>query len=375
MNRKQINPLGLALGLALLYGTLNWLTLGLTLPGSAAVVAIRPQVVIPLLGGFLLGPVHGFIIGFAGNLLGDWLGGFGFVYWSFSLGNGVLGGMMGLPRFWGIRRMETVGQLSILLLLIVIGNVVGIGIGMILYNLCGGDSIHVLTWRFFHPIIVCNVIISYILILPLLVLFRKVSSTFDIRLGGSLLYLLIALVLLLIVVLSYSDSRAIHATFAELLSEEELQRLAAEAALANFRHGGSLGIAAILVGVGMAFVLIQYLLRPIRMLMQAARELKEGRLDQIRLGDLTHKRDELGQLAQVFDEAVARVREREAQLKHVIEKLRLEINTEQETQQVREITETEYFQSLRERSHALRARKADRPHEETPDQSGSESTD
>jgi len=233
----------------------------------------------------------------------------------------------------------------------------------------------VLTWRFFHPIIVCNVIISYILILPLLVLFRKVSYTFDIRLGGSLLYLLIALVLLLIVVLSYSDSRAIHATFAELLSEEELQRLAAEAALANFRHGGSLGIAAILVGVGMAFVLIQYLLRPIRMLMQAARELKEGRLDQIRLGDLTHKRDELGQLAQVFDEAVARVREREAQLKHVIEKLRLEINTEQETQQVREITETEYFQSLRERSHALRARKADRPHEETPDQSGSESTD
>jgi HAMP domain-containing protein len=257
----------------------------------------------------------------------------------------------------------------------VIGNVVGIGIGMILYNLSGGDSIHVLTWRFFHPIIVCNVIISYILILPLLVLFRKVSSTFDIRLGGSLLYLLIAIVLLLNVVLSYSDSRAIHTTFAELLSEEELQRLAAEAALANFRHGGSLGIVAILVGVGMAFVLIQYLLRPIRMLMQAARELKEGRLDQIRLGDLTHKRDELGQLAQVFDEAVARVREREAQLKHVIEKLRLEINTEQETQQVREITETEYFQSLRERSHALRARKADRPHEKTPHQSGSESTD
>lgn len=370
-----MKSLGTALGLALVYAALNYLTLGLTLPGSAAVVAIRPQVVIPLLGGFLLGPGHGFLIGFAGNFLGDWAGGFGFVYWPFSIGNGVMGCMMGLPRAAGMHRVETVGHLSILLLLIALGNVLGIGIGMVLFTLFGGDSIQALTWLFFHPIIVCNVIVSYILFLPLLVLLKKVAFTFDIRLGGALMYLLIAMVLILIVALSISDNRSIRDALANLLTEDDLQRLTAEATLANFRLGGSLGIAAILFGVGMTFILIQYLLRPIRVLMQAARLLKNGHFDQIHLGDLTQKPDELGQLAKVFDEAVAQVRKREDHLKHAIEKLRLEINTEQETQQVREITETEYFQSLRERSRTLRAGKVTRNDEKTPDQPGSEPTD
>jgi hypothetical protein len=43
------------------------------------------------------------------------------------------------------------------------------------------------------------------------------------------------------------------------------------------------------------------------------------------------------------------------QLKRQVEELRIEIDLAKQARQVREITETEYFQQLRERARALRA--------------------
>ncbi len=148
-----------------------------------------------------------------------------------------------------------------------------------------------------------------------------------------------------------------------MISVDQIEGLLKTAGLNNFRLGGSIGIVMVLISLGIAFLLIQYLLRPIRSLIQAARHLKEGRFDLINLQALTQRHDELGKLAQVFDEAADQVRQREERLKQVIEQLRIDINRDQETRQVEEITETDYFRSLRQRSLELRSRKERRSHE------------
>ncbi|MEW6664509.1 MAG: ECF transporter S component [Thermodesulfobacteriota bacterium] len=362
----------LALLLSAAYAGFNYLTLGLTLPGSALVVSVRPQIVIPLLGGFLMGPLHGFAIGCVGNLLGDWLCGMGFVYWPFSIGNGLMGALPGLLRGWGIRRVDSVQQFSMLLLAIVAGNIIGIGLGLIGYNLFCEDSLRQLTWLFFHPIIVANLIVSFILIPPLLFLFKKMSPTFDIRLSASLYYLLIAVVLPLIYALGWMDYVAVNGGLKGVMPAENLRKLMDALTLNVFRYGGTIGIVVILASVGLTFLLLQHLLRPTRALIKAARQLKDGELDQIDLGPVRERNDEFGKLAQVFDEAVRQVKEREEHLKQAIQKLRVEIDREQAAEQVSEITETDYFRSLSRRSRELRTRRDKRGNEKDPNRHGSE---
>lgn len=375
MNQRQAARLGWTLLLGVLYGWLSSLTLGLSLPGSSADVAVRPQVVIPLLGGFLMGPLHGFVIGCGGNFLADWLTGFGLAYWPFSIGNGLIGFLPGLLHLRGVRRLDNVAHFAMLLVLIVAGNVLGIGVGMVAYQATGGESLHHLTWTFFHPIIVANIVLGFILLPPLLLLFRKISSTFDIRLGVSLMYVLMSVVLAMIFVLNLINNHTILAELAGVLPEEKLAAYMEAVALNSFRFGGSMGIAVILVSVGMTFGLIQHQARPVRALMQAARELKEGQFDQIDLGSLARKQDEFGRLAQVFEEAVGQVREREGRMKQAIQELRLEIDRDQEARQVSEITETDYFHSLRRRSLELRAKKEKQRHEKNRHKPGPERTD
>ena len=357
MTVRTLKRLGGALALAALYGVLNYVTLGWSLPGASVAVSIRPQIVIPLLAGFMLGPLAGFIAGGLGNLLGDWLCGWGVGYWPFSLGNGLMGALMGLLGCSGLRRIESVGGFAQLLLTLAGGNALSIGLGLATYNLLVPDTLQQLTWSFFHPIVVSNILMSFLFVPPLLFLMKRLSATFDVRLCASMFYLLILVVMPLIYAVNATDYRGLREGMAAYLAPEEVVAQMERIALADFRVGGSLGIAALLASLAAAFFLVQYVSRPVRALLRAATQLKEGRLDQIHLEGLVRKNDELGRLAQVFEEAVARVREREESLQRAIQKLQVEINREQEATEVSQITETDYFRSLRRKSLELRARK------------------
>lgn len=74
------------------------------------------------------------------------------------------------------------------------------------------------------------------------------------------------------------------------------------------------------------------------------------------LDEVARRSDALGQLARVFLRMAGEVAAREAQLKRQIHVLRIEIDQTQKARQVSEITETEYFQELREKARALRRR-------------------
>jgi CRP-like cAMP-binding protein len=72
------------------------------------------------------------------------------------------------------------------------------------------------------------------------------------------------------------------------------------------------------------------------------------------LDEVATRTDALGQLARVFQRMARGAALREARLKHQVEEMRIEIDAAKQARQVLEITETDYFQQLQQRAHALR---------------------
>jgi CRP/FNR family cyclic AMP-dependent transcriptional regulator len=87
----------------------------------------------------------------------------------------------------------------------------------------------------------------------------------------------------------------------------------------------------------------------------AATAVEAGVYEPELLDEVANRTDALGQLARVFQKMAREVYVREVQLKRQVDELRIEIDLAKQARQVREITETEYFQQLRERARTLRA--------------------
>jgi CRP/FNR family transcriptional regulator, cyclic AMP receptor protein len=73
------------------------------------------------------------------------------------------------------------------------------------------------------------------------------------------------------------------------------------------------------------------------------------------LDEVARRTDELGQLARVFQRMAREIYLREQRLKQEVAELRIEIDEVNKARQVSEITETEYFQELKEKAARLRA--------------------
>jgi len=83
----------MAIGAAL-YGVLTWWANAAALP-SVSLVSLRPTVCLPIFFGFVFGPVVGFFTGAVGNIIGDFLTGWG-VYPAWDIANGFMGLIPGL---------------------------------------------------------------------------------------------------------------------------------------------------------------------------------------------------------------------------------------------------------------------------------------
>jgi len=87
---------------------------------------------------------------------------------------------------------------------------------------------------------------------------------------------------------------------------------------------------------------------------RAAAAVETGQFAPEMLVDIVKRPDELGQLARVFQRMAQEIAAREEQLKRQIQVLRIEIDEVKKSRQVAEITETDYFQALREKAKILR---------------------
>lgn len=93
----------MAIGAAL-YAVFSWLFNGTVfVVPSLSQVSLRPAIAIPMFFGYAFGPVVGFFSGAVGNMFGDALTGFG-LYPQWSIGNGLVGFVAGLPLLFGSRK-------------------------------------------------------------------------------------------------------------------------------------------------------------------------------------------------------------------------------------------------------------------------------
>src|SRR6266576_4146606 len=92
----------------------------------------------------------------------------------------------------------------------------------------------------------------------------------------------------------------------------------------------------------------------------AAAAIKANTFELECLDGVARRPDELGQLAQVFQDMARQVYAREQQLQRQVQQLRIEIDQERRAREVADITESEYFQQLLGKADELRNRvKAD----------------
>jgi response regulator RpfG family c-di-GMP phosphodiesterase len=98
---------------------------------------------------------------------------------------------------------------------------------------------------------------------------------------------------------------------------------------------------------------LEYLLQVDR-LTAAAAALEAERFDPESLSDVAARSDGLGQLTRLFQRMVREYHRREQQLKLQVQELRIEVDHVRQAQQVKTITGSNYFQSLRARANDLR---------------------
>ncbi len=91
----------MAIGAAL-YGVFNYIFNTIPMP-SVSQVALRPSICIPVFFGYVFGPVVGFFTGVVGNILGDFMTGWG-VYPAWDIGNGLIGMVPGLVMLFADKK-------------------------------------------------------------------------------------------------------------------------------------------------------------------------------------------------------------------------------------------------------------------------------
>src|SRR6266513_820286 len=88
----------------------------------------------------------------------------------------------------------------------------------------------------------------------------------------------------------------------------------------------------------------------------AAAAIKANTFQAESLDEVASRSDELGQLAQVFQEMARQVYAREQHLQRQVQQLRIEIDQERRAREVADITESDYFQQLLGKADELRNR-------------------
>jgi energy-coupling factor transport system substrate-specific component len=154
---------------AALYAVFNWISFGFVIPGTQE-VSVRPHYGLLTFFGFAFGPVVGFLTGLVGNILGDFLSGYGaFTSWHWSLANGLAGLLAGVFGVYFAGRATSTGNRALWAAVAgVLATIVGfiaIFIGLIVTPEMSFNAI--LTTEYF-PVILSNSIAAAV-VTPILV--------------------------------------------------------------------------------------------------------------------------------------------------------------------------------------------------------------
>ena len=112
----------------------------------------------------------------------------------------------------------------------------------------------------------------------------------------------------------------------------------------------------IFIAVGLSAWIGKLITDPVNALSLTAESIEQGAYELKRLPPLTERQDEFGVLARVFHRMANEIHTREQNLKEQIQQLYIKIDRKKKDQQVAEITETDFFQSLEAKASQYRQR-------------------
>jgi DNA-binding response OmpR family regulator len=98
---------------------------------------------------------------------------------------------------------------------------------------------------------------------------------------------------------------------------------------------------------------VEYLQQAARVTAAAA-AVEANSFEPASLDEVAHRTDQLGQLARVFQRMAREVYAREQRLKQQVQELRIQVDETRKEREVAEITESEYFQQLKQKARMLR---------------------
>ncbi|MEE9913450.1 MAG: ECF transporter S component [Deltaproteobacteria bacterium] len=335
---KKILLIGCAFGIA--YGILNSLSNIFLLP-AAPFISIRPQVALPMIVGIIWHPLAGFIAGFTGNMIGDGISGFGiWKFWNWHIMNGLMGLIPGLIVYRGISRIATVREFGILQLAIVLASAVGVGTAVVLDVL----FLHFMNFpssfpSWILPAFLTDAVNGFILVPIILVATGRILMTLETR-------TILMITTLLIIAILATAGAITWAVLDDLVSREAM--------VENFYIAGIISVLLLVAGFIVSIIFIRKVTDPLTHLTRAAAAVEEGRYDLGTLTMISGRKDELGHLSRVFEQMVRKVQEREKNLQRQVEKLQIKIDRSSQARDVREIVETEYFKSLKEKARRFR---------------------
>jgi HAMP domain-containing protein len=104
-------------------------------------------------------------------------------------------------------------------------------------------------------------------------------------------------------------------------------------------------------------VIARRVTEPVNRLTAAVAQVEAKTFEPEGLADVATRSDELGQLARVFQRMAREVQAREQRLTQEVQELRVEIDQVRRARQVAEITETEYFEQLRDKAEEIRSKR------------------
>jgi len=122
-------------------------------------------------------------------------------------------------------------------------------------------------------------------------------------------------------------------------------------------------VSVIVLSLLIALGLSSYISRPVAAVVTASKAVEAGKFSEVDLYEVGQRKDELGGLARTFSRMAEQVQNREESLKEEVKDLQvkislfIEIDQARREKQVREITETEYFEKLLKQVEVLRRKK------------------
>lgn len=177
----------------MIYGATNHLLLGFSLYQGAE-FSIRIQIIIPFLAGYFLGPLAGFMVGFGGNIIGDYFSGtIVSNLLTYSIANGLFGLLMGFfpERKKIIDKPQKIALLYIFLFGI---NIIAMTYVLILKTIMQ-TNIHSQLYEMLIPIIISNVIVCSLFIPIILYIMKRMKKLMVIKSLLALYYFSYALVI------------------------------------------------------------------------------------------------------------------------------------------------------------------------------------